>query len=95
MLGIMGAHASYVLRAVKQFDMIFSIGVIHHLKFPELALNKLIDALRPGGTILIWVYSYEGNEWIEKLVSPIRKKITSKLPISLLYYLVLQVILLY
>lgn len=70
----------------QQFDIIFSIGVIHHLKYPELAINKLIDALRPGGTILIWVYSYEGNEWIEKLVSPIRKKITSKLPISLLYY---------
>ena len=77
----------YKIVYTQKFDIIFSIGVIHHLKYPELAINKLIEALRPGGTILIWVYSYEGNEWIEKLVSPIRKKITSKLPISLLYYL--------
>ena len=57
------------------------------MKYPKLAINKLISALRPGGVILIWVYSYEGNEWIEKLVSPIRKKITSKLPVSFLHHL--------
>lgn len=77
----------YELDYKDEFDLVISIGVIHHLEYPELALKKLIGALRPGGVILIWVYSLEGNEWIEKLVSPIRKKITSKLPISFLHHL--------
>jgi SAM-dependent methyltransferase len=63
-----------------EFDIVFSIGVIHHLKDPQLAINKLVQAVRPGGTVLIWVYGYEGNEWIVRLVSPVRKYFTSKLP---------------
>jgi len=77
----------YDLNYMKEFDIVFSIGVIHHLKYPERAINKLVKSLRPGGIILIWVYSYEGNEWIDSFISPIRKVITSKIPISLLHYI--------
>jgi len=77
----------YELDYKNKFDIIFSIGVIHHLKYPELAIKKLVGALRPRGTILIWVYSYEGNEWIQNIITPIRRVITSKLPISLLHYI--------
>jgi SAM-dependent methyltransferase len=31
------------------FDIVFSIGVIHHLEHPELALQKMVQAARPGG----------------------------------------------
>jgi len=63
-----------------EFDIAFSIGVIHHLKDPKLAVSKLVQTTKPGGTVLIWVYGYEGNEWIVRLVSPVRKYFTSKLP---------------
>jgi len=70
-----------------KFDIVFCIGVIHHLKNPKKAINNLIKAIKPGGKILIWVYGYKGNEWIVKLVSPVRKVITSKLPLWLVHFL--------
>lgn len=71
----------------KNFDIIFCIGVLHHLKHPKIALERLVKALAYGGTLLVWVYSYEGNEWIVRYVNPIRKMITSKLPLGLVHFL--------
>lgn len=70
-----------------EFDIVFCIGVIHHLKDPEKALRNLVLALKPCGKLLIWVYSYEGNEWIARYVNPIRKQVTSKLPLPLVHFL--------
>lgn len=70
-----------------KYDVVFSIGVIHHLADPKQALKNLVKALKPGGRLLIWVYSYEGNEWITKLVDPVRINITSKLPVRLVHFL--------
>lgn len=75
----------YNIDWLDKFDIAFSIGVIHHLENPEVALRNMVNALKPGGTLLIWVYSYEGNEWIPKLIDPIRKNITSKLPVSIVH----------
>lgn len=69
------------------FDIVFSIGVIHHLKDFEKALNNLAQSLKPGGKMIIWVYGREGNEWIVRLVDPIRKNITSKLPLPIVHLL--------
>lgn len=70
-----------------EFDIVFSIGVIHHLENPREAIRCMIQAVRPGGIVLIWVYGYEGNEWIVKSVSPVRRLITSRLPPALLNFL--------
>jgi len=70
-----------------EFDVVFSIGVIHHLEQPKLAIKKLLNALKPDGILIIWVYSFEGNEWIIRFISPIRKKITSKLSLPLVHLL--------
>lgn len=71
-----------------EFDIVFSIGVIHHLENPSEAVRRMIQAAKPGGTVLIWVYGYEGNEWIVKLVSPVRRLITSRLPPAFLNFLI-------
>ena len=68
-----------------EFDIVFCIGVIHHLAQPPKAIEKLIDAAKPGGMVLIWVYGYEGNEWLIRFIGPLRKYFTSKLPPSLLH----------
>lgn len=70
-----------------QFDIVFSIGVIHHLEFPDRAIQKMVSATRPGGRVLIWVYGRENNEWIVRFVDPIRKRVLSRLPIGLLHHL--------
>lgn len=70
-----------------EFDLAFSIGVIHHLEKSREAIKNMISTVKPGGKVLIWVYGYEGNEWIVKLVSPVRKAITSRLPVGLVHFL--------
>lgn len=66
-----------------KFDISFSIGVIHHLEFPDIAINKLIQATKPGGQILIWLYGYENMEIYVKFLDPIRKILFSRAPLPL------------
>ncbi len=68
------------------FDISFSIGVIHHLAKPREAVAQLVKATKKGGKVLIWVYGYEGNEWIVRYINPIRK-ITSRLPLQIVHLL--------
>lgn len=72
----------YDLNLKDKFDIVFSIGVIHHLENPHLAIKKMVDSAKKNGLILIWVYGYEGNEWVVKFINPLRK-ITSKLPLPI------------
>ena len=68
-------------------DIVFSIGVIHHLEFPEKALKKMVKATKPGGKVIIWVYGLENNKWIVYFFNPLRKILFSKLPISITHHL--------
>ncbi|MBU6321332.1 MAG: class I SAM-dependent methyltransferase [Patescibacteria group bacterium] len=70
-----------------EFDIVICVGVLHHVRRPERALAGLVKALKPGGTLIVWVYSYEGNEWIPRYVTPIRERITSRLPLPLMHAL--------
>lgn len=62
------------------FDLAYSIGVLHHLPVPKKGFLALTKHIKPGGRIAAWVYGREGNLWIVKLVDPIRKNVTSRLP---------------
>ena len=70
-----------------EFDIAFSIGVIHHLSDPKRAVCNMVSSLKPGGKLLVWVYGYEGNEWIVRYVDPIRINFTSKLPLPIVHFL--------
>jgi SAM-dependent methyltransferase len=43
------------------FDVIFSVGVLHHTPDTGAYFHKLVPLLRPGGVIAIWVYPDEGD----------------------------------
>lgn len=62
-----------------QFDIVLSIGVIHHTDNPEKTVDNLIRHLKPGGKLIFWVYSKEGNLLMEKIVEPLRKVFFRKL----------------
>lgn len=79
--------SAYEIPYEDTFDISFSIGVIHHLEQPALALANMVKATRPGGKVLIWVYGRENNEWIVRFVDPLRRKLLSRLPIRLLDHL--------
>lgn len=42
-------------------DLVFSLGVIHHIKDPRDVVKNIHRNLKPGGRFLIWVYGHEGN----------------------------------
>lgn len=80
-------HNIHQLPWHNEFDIAFSIGVIHHLEDPKAALVGMVNSLKSGGALLIWVYSYEDNKWIVRYVDPVRKHLTSKLPLPLVHFL--------
>lgn len=69
----------------KEFDFIYSIGVLHHLSEPERGFKKLLKHLKRKGTIFVWVYGKEGNYFL-KILIPLRK-IVKRLPFWLIKFL--------
>jgi len=58
----------------RQFDIVFSIGVVHHTDNPDRTFQTMKRHTRPGGKTVVWVYSQEGNWMVENLVEPLRKQ---------------------
>lgn len=48
----------YYLPFKADFNLIYSIGVVHHLIEPEQGVKNLVDLVKPGGKIFLWVYGY-------------------------------------
>ncbi|MCC7383955.1 MAG: methyltransferase domain-containing protein [Deltaproteobacteria bacterium] len=68
-------------------DTAFSVGVLHHTPDPKRAFLELVSRVRPGGRMIAWVYGKENNEWILKVVDPLRRALTSRLPHRAVYQL--------
>jgi SAM-dependent methyltransferase len=80
-------RSAYAIDEDGRFDIVFSIGVIHHLGAPEKALGAMVKAAKPGGKVLIWVYGRENNGLIVHVLTPLRKLIFSRLPIGVVHHL--------
>lgn len=57
----------------KQFDIVYCIGVIHHTDDPDKVFERIYQHCKPGGKVIIWTYSAEGNAMVRYGVEPIRK----------------------
>jgi SAM-dependent methyltransferase len=66
------------------FDLIFSIGVLHHTPDTRKAFQNLVPLLKKYGEIAIWVYdSYTPF----KKITNVFRKVTTKIPRRTMYYL--------
>ena len=43
--------------ADQSFDIVFSIGVLHHTPNTFASLSRVAPLVKPGGTLAVWVYS--------------------------------------
>ncbi len=68
-------------------DLVFSIGVLHHIPDPAPVMRAMLGALRPGGRCAIWVYGAEGNR-AYLLILYAMLTVTRRLPHRLLAALV-------
>ncbi len=79
--------SAYQIPFADRFDIAFSIGVIHHLDDPLRALKKMVEAVKPGGRVLIWVYGRTGNRWLISVLNPLRRALFSRLPVRAVHHL--------
>ncbi len=81
-----GGHANVKIRQAdliayhsEGFDVVYCIGVLHHLKHPEQGFAAVMRNVKKGGRFHCWVYAREGNLPIRLLVEPLRR-IFSRFP---------------
>ncbi len=63
----------------RAFDLVTSIGVLHHIPEPAPVVRAAFKSLRPGGRMLVWLYGREGNGLYLGLTEPLRS-VTTRLP---------------
>jgi SAM-dependent methyltransferase len=56
-----------------RFDLVYCIGVLHHLEDPPAGFAAVLRNTRPGGRFHCWVYGAEGNAVVRLMVDPIRR----------------------
>lgn len=61
------------------YDVVYSIGVLHHLREPKRGFDSVVRNTKPGGRFHCWVYGKEGNAVVIWIVDPIRI-VASRLP---------------
>ena len=61
------------------FDLIYSLGVLHHTPDTHAAFARLPPLLKPGGTLAVWVYSGEPRERIMWAMSDLYRRLTTRL----------------
>lgn len=64
----------------ERFDVVFCIGVIHHTDDPDRTFEAIYRHCRPGGLVIIWTYSAEGNALVRFGVEPIRRVFLTSMP---------------
>ncbi len=69
----------------EKFDVVFCIGVIHHTNDPTATFKHLTSLVKPGGRLIIWAYSHEGNFLNRTLVEGAKRWGLLKLPASVLH----------
>jgi SAM-dependent methyltransferase len=67
----------------RMFDLVYSIGVLHHLPDPRSGFLSLARFVRPGGTLFVWVYGHEGNAFVRTVIEPLRRGTTMLRPSAL------------
>ena len=66
------------------FDFVISIGVVHHTDDPDKTIANLKRHIKPGGKLILWVYSEEGNKLMKYIVEPFRKSILMNIKLFVL-----------
>ena len=66
----------------ESFDLVFSIGVMHHDRSTRAVFDAVAPMVRPGGRLSVWLY--RRNQWWQDLINSTLRRITTRLPHPLL-----------
>jgi SAM-dependent methyltransferase len=65
------------------FDVVYSLGVLHHTPDTRAAVEAIARLVKPGGTLAVWVYHPSRGH----VVSDLYRRITTRLPKPTVYRL--------
>lgn len=65
-----------------QFDLAFSIGVLHHGPDPRRAFARVASKVRPGGRLAVWLY--RRNTWPQEALNSSLRALSTRLPARVL-----------
>jgi SAM-dependent methyltransferase len=70
------------------FDLVCCLGVLHHIEDTAGGLAELVRVLRPGGSLLVYLYHdpREASRWRERLLGCVSaaRRLTTRMPLQLL-----------
>jgi SAM-dependent methyltransferase len=68
--------------AEQAFDLVYSIGVLHHTPDPRRAFHQIARCVKPGGRLAVWLYrrNTAPQEWLNTAI----RALTTRLPARVL-----------
>lgn len=71
------------------FDMVMSIGVLHHLPDPERGLRRVARHVRPGGQLHVYLYWWPEVAWHRTVLRWVQavRRLTTRMPHRVLHLL--------
>jgi SAM-dependent methyltransferase len=64
------------------FDLVYSIGVLHHTPDPRRAFAQIAHRVRPGGRLAVWLY--RRNTYLQEWLNTGIRTLTTRLPARVL-----------
>ncbi len=81
------AEVDYIPFEDNSFDLVYSLGVLHHIPDTRRAMEKCVKKVKPGGYFLVYLYyNFENRGMFFKAIhnsSNVLRWVVSKLPSSL------------
>ena len=71
----------------QRFDVVYSVGVLHHTDDPAVSFESALRHCRPGGRVIVWVYSHEGNMLVRTVVESAKRVLVDRLPRAVVWQL--------
>ncbi len=73
----------------ESFDLVMSIGVLHHLPDPAAALGAVVEYARPGGFVHVYLYWQPPWRWHRAVLKAVTgaRRVTVRMPHRLLHAL--------
>ena len=60
------------------FDVVYSIGVLHHTPDTHAAFRAIARLVKPGGHLAVWLY--RRNTWPQEIINTAGRTLTTRLP---------------
>jgi SAM-dependent methyltransferase/uncharacterized protein YbaR (Trm112 family) len=71
------------------FDLVYCLGVVHHLAEPLMGVRALASLVRPDGELRLYVYrSFKGDPWPRRLLLEtvtLLRRVTTRLPFPVVH----------